>query len=59
MEGFARKRASWAAAPAAAAPAHPTASIPDQIKQLADLRDQGLITAEEYETKKAHLLERM
>jgi hypothetical protein len=34
-------------------------SIPDQIKQLADLRDQGIVTNEEFEAKKADLLARM
>ncbi len=43
-----------------AAPAPtPAASVPDQIEQLARLRDQGHITAEEYEEKKSQLLERM
>lgn len=60
MEEDAKRRASWVrgdAAPAAAAPAGP--DIAEQIRQLADLRDKGLITAAEYETKKAQLLERM
>jgi membrane protein YdbS with pleckstrin-like domain len=47
--------ASVVAAPAAPAPA----SVPDQIEQLAHLRDQGHITPEEYEQKKAELLDRM
>jgi uncharacterized membrane protein YdbT with pleckstrin-like domain len=58
MEAHGRKRASWGrehqAAPAAAAP-----NIPEQLRQLADLRDQGVISAAEFETKKAQLLERM
>ena len=60
MEANAKKRASWsnpgaaAAAPAAAAP-----TVPEQLQQLADLRDRGVITAAEFETKKAQLLERM
>ena len=33
--------------------------IADQITKLAALRDQGHITAAEYEAKKAELLERM
>jgi uncharacterized membrane protein YdbT with pleckstrin-like domain len=45
------------AAPAAPAPA--AASIPDQIQQLAALRDQGSITPEEFEAKKTELLKRM
>ena len=42
--------------PRAAAPA---ASVPEQIEQLAHLRDAGHITPEEYEAKKAELLGRM
>ncbi|HEY5170200.1 MAG TPA: PH domain-containing protein [Acidimicrobiia bacterium] len=60
MEANAKKRARWSnpasAPPAAAAPA-PT--VPEQLQQLADLRDRGVITAAEFETKKAQLLERM
>jgi uncharacterized membrane protein YdbT with pleckstrin-like domain len=36
-----------------------SADIPYQIQQLAQLRDQGHITPEEYERKKAQLLDRM
>ena len=57
MEASARKRASWSQAPPAQAA--PAASIPDQIHQLAELRDRGVITAAEFEAKKAQLLERM
>ncbi len=63
MEANAKKRASWGhpgIAAAAAAPATPPAhTVPEQLQQLADLRDRGVITAEEFETKKAQLLERM
>jgi uncharacterized membrane protein YdbT with pleckstrin-like domain len=63
MEANAKKRAGWgnhgAAAPAPAARASPSASIPEQLHQLADLRDRGVITAAEFEAKKAQLLERM
>jgi uncharacterized membrane protein YdbT with pleckstrin-like domain len=67
MEANARKRAAWgnpAPAPVqAAAPTAPTApsapSVPEQLRQLADLRDRGVITAAEFEAKKAQLLERM
>ena len=41
-----------------AAPAS-AAGVPDQIEQLAHLRDQGHITEAEYEAKKAELLDRM
>jgi hypothetical protein len=33
--------------------------ITDQIKKLAELRDSGAITNEEFERKKAELLDRM
>jgi hypothetical protein len=39
------------------APASP--DIPEQIKKLAELRDAGAITEEEFERKKAELLDRM
>ena len=35
------------------------ASIPEQIAQLADLRDRGLLSSAEFEAKKADLLNRM
>jgi uncharacterized membrane protein YdbT with pleckstrin-like domain len=57
MEANARKRASWHGGHAAAPAAAP--SIPDQINQLAQLRDQGHITPAEFEAKKAELLGRM
>jgi uncharacterized membrane protein YdbT with pleckstrin-like domain len=47
-------------APAASAPSpSPGAAVPEQIEQLARLRDQGHITDAEYEAKKAELLGRM
>jgi uncharacterized membrane protein YdbT with pleckstrin-like domain len=46
-----------AAAPAAATP--DPAAVPEQIEQLARLRDAGHITPEEFEAKKAELLGRM
>jgi uncharacterized membrane protein YdbT with pleckstrin-like domain len=61
MELYSRKRAGWSQ-PAAAAPAAPTApgpSIPEQLEQLSGLRDRGVISAAEFEAKKAQLLERM
>jgi membrane protein YdbS with pleckstrin-like domain len=46
--------------PAAAAAARsPADELGETLERLADLRDRGLITAEEYETKKRDLLERM
>ena len=63
MEANARKRATWTTGTpmvGTAAPAPPTVTnVPEQIRQLAELRDRGLISAQEYETKKAQLLERM
>jgi uncharacterized membrane protein YdbT with pleckstrin-like domain len=67
MEANAKKRAGWsnpgmtatAATPAPAAGGTSAPSVPEQLQQLADLRDRGVITAEEFETKKAQLLERM
>jgi uncharacterized membrane protein YdbT with pleckstrin-like domain len=47
------------AAPAPAPAAAPAASVPEQIEQLAALRDQGHITDAEYEQKKSELLGRM
>jgi uncharacterized membrane protein YdbT with pleckstrin-like domain len=60
MEGYARKRASWSN-PTAAPPAAVTtgAGIPEQLHQLAELRDRGVISAAEFDAKKAQLLERM
>jgi hypothetical protein len=34
-------------------------SIPDQIKKLAELKEAGILTAEEFETKKKELLKRL
>jgi hypothetical protein len=47
-------------APAPAAPSNAdTATIVEQIKQLAGLRDAGAITVEEFEAKKTELLKRI
>ena len=45
------------AVPATVIPAPPT--IPDQIAQLAQLRDNGVLTEEEFQGKKAELLGRL
>ncbi|MCU1459900.1 MAG: hypothetical protein JWL73_3992 [Actinomycetia bacterium] len=62
MEANTRKTAGYAGAaargPSAAAPQQ-FASVPDQIAQLAALRDAGHITQAEFEAKKAQLLDRM
>ena len=61
MEQYARKRAGWSqpgsVTGASAPPSGP--SIPEQLDQLAGLRDRGVISAAEFEAKKAQLLERM
>lgn len=44
--------------PMVSAPPHKV-DIPAQISQLAGLRDQGLLTVEEFEVKKSELLARM
>ena len=47
-----------AAAPAPAAPAAPAGgeSVIDQLKQLGELKDQGILTEEEFAAQKAKLL---
>jgi uncharacterized membrane protein YdbT with pleckstrin-like domain len=66
MEVNARRQAGWQgeavaahARPAPAPVAAPAPDVTDQIAKLAALRDSGAITAEEYEAKKAELLDRM
>ncbi len=71
MEANARKQAGWAApqvvapAPQSVPPADvppaapPQPAVADQLKQLAELRDQGVITPAEFDAKKAELLQRM
>ena len=43
----------------AAVPAAATADMPEQTRKLGDLRDQGLITDDEFEAMKQGLLARM
>jgi uncharacterized membrane protein YdbT with pleckstrin-like domain len=50
MEAHDKRKAGWSA---------PKASAGDELEKLANLRDRGAITDEEFETKKAQLLERM
>ena len=47
------------AASVAAAPTMSPADVTATLASLADLRDRGAITPEEYEAKKADLLERL
>jgi hypothetical protein len=49
--------AAPAAAPSASGPS--TGDVTDSIARLAELRDSGAITTEEYEAKKAELLARI
>ena len=53
-----RKQQAAAPAPAQAAPAPsaPSDATVEQIKQLAELRDQGILTEEEFSSKKKKLL---
>lgn len=61
-EQFERQAAPAPAAPAPAAPAATPAapagegSLIDQLKQLGDLKDQGVLTEEEFAAQKAKLL---
>jgi uncharacterized membrane protein YdbT with pleckstrin-like domain len=57
-EAHARKRAAWSRGDAPAATSAEK-SIPEQLEQLASLRDRGIISPTEFEAKKAQLLERM
>jgi uncharacterized membrane protein YdbT with pleckstrin-like domain len=54
MEVNAKQQAMWSSPQVSR-----EASIPEQIEQLAALRDKGHISAQEFESKKASLLERM
>ncbi len=54
------EKGGWAHAVARAAPAAPEpSSIPDQIAQLAVLRDRGVLSEDEFQMKKAQLLDRL
>jgi hypothetical protein len=45
-----------APAPVAAAPAAPASSMIDQLKELAELKSQGILTEDEFAAQKAKLL---
>jgi superfamily I DNA/RNA helicase len=45
-----------APAPAAAAPAPAAPSMIDQLKELGELKDQGILTEDEFAAQKARLL---
>jgi len=64
MEANAKKRASWTAAASVPAPAPGSApaawpTVPEQLQQLAELRDKGIVSQVEFDAKKAELLDRM
>jgi uncharacterized membrane protein YdbT with pleckstrin-like domain len=60
IEVHARDRANYGREPIEAIPAQePAANIPEQLRQLAELRDSGVISDADFEAKKAQLLERM
>jgi hypothetical protein len=40
-------------------PSQPSADIPDQIRKLAKLKDDGIISSEEFEAKKTELLRKL
>jgi hypothetical protein len=59
VNGLAQQFGGTAATPQPASAAAPADSIPDQIAKLAELRDAGALTAEEFAAKKTELLKRM
>jgi Bacterial PH domain/Short C-terminal domain len=58
MTDLIRNRTS-AAQQAAAVPSSDQGDIPDQLRKLAELRDAGIVSPEEFESKKDDLLSRM
>jgi hypothetical protein len=52
-----RESASSARRPSPSAP--PSPDIPDQIRKLAKLKDDGIISSEEFEAKKTELLRKL
>jgi hypothetical protein len=56
--GVIRERARAAVQPTSTVPPAPP-NIPEQIKQLAGLRDTGILSEEEFSNKKAELLSRL
>ena len=57
--GINAAHAAQAPPAAPAAPGAPAASVPEQIEHLARLRDQGLLSEDEFQAKKTELLGRM
>ena len=56
---FGRERSQGKKETSSETPSQLPADIPAQIKQLAELKDQGILTEEEFETKKAELLKKI
>ena len=56
QQGRAAEQAQYAAAPAPAAPAAPPKDTIQQLKDLADLKAQGILTEEEFAAEKAKIL---
>ncbi len=59
MVHFARQRAQSPAAAITHLPAAPVEDIPAKLKQLAELRDSGILTDAEFQAKKTELLSRL
>jgi uncharacterized membrane protein YdbT with pleckstrin-like domain len=59
MEARTERQTGQAAVATPAPTAQQVASVPEQLNQLAELRDRGVITPAEFEAKKAQLLDRM
>ena len=51
-----QQQPQYAEPPPAPAPAAPAQSVPEQLKDLAALRDQGVLTEEEFAAQKAKIL---
>lgn len=58
-KGLLDRLISGARSRSAEGPPPPAVDIPEQLRKLAELRDAGVLTAEEFEAKKAELLARM
>ncbi len=56
QEGYPQEPAPAAPAPAQAAPPAGGGSMIDQLKELGELKSQGILTEEEFEAQKAKLL---
>jgi Short C-terminal domain len=59
LRDYIEQRISQAHAPAMPTPPVGEPDVAEQIRKLAALRDEGLLSSEEFETKKAEMLSRM